>query len=58
MLMFSSDYPHVEGGRDPIGKFTAALVDAPEGVNDLFFSGNFAEMMGPVMDRVPAPAGA
>ena len=25
LYLFSSDYPHLEGGRDPIGKFERAV---------------------------------
>ena len=41
LYMFSSDYPHAEGGRDPLGRFdrsTASLGDADRA---LFFAGNF-----------------
>jgi hypothetical protein len=27
--MFSSDYPHVEGGRRPIERFEASLANTP-----------------------------
>jgi hypothetical protein len=46
LFCFSSDYPHPEGGRDPIGRFEATL----EGVNDnaleRFYTSNFADLMG------------
>ena len=32
LVMFSSDYPHVEGGRKPIERFEASLGDAGEEV--------------------------
>jgi predicted TIM-barrel fold metal-dependent hydrolase len=41
LYLFSSDYPHVEGGRDPIGKFTKALEAESEKTNETFFSENF-----------------
>lgn len=41
LYLFSSDYPHVEGGRDPIGKFTKALEAESEKTNENFFSENF-----------------
>ena len=44
--MFSSDYPHVEGGRRPIERFEASLGDAPEAVRDRFYRANFADLMG------------
>jgi predicted TIM-barrel fold metal-dependent hydrolase len=46
LLLFSSDYPHPEGGRDPVGRFEAELAGAPAEVQERFFSRNFAEMMG------------
>jgi len=44
LYMFSSDYPHVEGGRDPVGKFTQALENESATVNDNFFSENFLRL--------------
>ena len=47
MLMFASDYPHPEGGRDPIGRFEAAL-DAQaisERARERFYHLNFADLM-------------
>lgn len=46
LFMFSSDYPHPEGGRDPVGRFEASLGDASETGRDRFYQGNFAEMTG------------
>ena len=51
MLLFSSDYPHPEGTRDPLGRFVATMPDVGPVAQDKFFSGNFADMM-----RLPAPA--
>ena len=56
VCMFSSDYPHVEGGRKPLERFEASLGDASEGVRDAFYRSNFEDLMGPVIDRVPVPA--
>lgn len=44
LYLFSSDYPHVEGGRDPIGKFTKALEAESEKTNENFFSENFLRL--------------
>ncbi len=41
LYLFSSDYPHVEGGRDPIAKFEKALVDSSEAVKNGFYTENF-----------------
>jgi predicted TIM-barrel fold metal-dependent hydrolase len=48
VALFSSDYPHVEGGRNPLKRFDRSLSDA--GVSDVavqkFFAGNFESLMG------------
>ncbi len=41
LYLFSSDYPHIEGGRNPIGRFEAALADRGDGVRDKFYAENF-----------------
>jgi predicted TIM-barrel fold metal-dependent hydrolase len=46
VCLFSSDYPHVEGGRRPIERFEASLGDAPESVRDRFYRTNFLDLMG------------
>ena len=44
LFLFSSDYPHVEGGRDPIGRFEASLSNVPEATKSRFFSENFLRL--------------
>ena len=44
LYLFSSDYPHVEGGRDPIGRFETSLGDLDAAVHDKFYSENFARV--------------
>ncbi|MCU1455816.1 MAG: amidohydrolase [Acidimicrobiales bacterium] len=46
VCMFSSDYPHVEGGRRPIERFEASLGDASADVRDRFYQSNFVDLMG------------
>jgi predicted TIM-barrel fold metal-dependent hydrolase len=46
LFLFSSDYPHPEGGRDPIARFESTLGELPEESRERFYSGNFVEMMG------------
>lgn len=41
LYLFSSDYPHIEGGRDPIGKFERHLDGRTEAVKSKFYAGNF-----------------
>ncbi len=44
LYLFSSDYPHVEGGRDPIGKFDRALAGRSEETITRFCSENFLRL--------------
>ena len=44
LYMFSSDYPHIEGGRAPIARFEAGLMGVDESVKDAFYAGNFARV--------------
>ena len=44
LYLFSSDYPHVEGGRDPIGKFEGYLTEADEVVKTKFYTENFLRL--------------
>lgn len=44
LYMFSSDYPHAEGGRDPIGRFTRTTTDLTSEDQHKFFAGNFAAL--------------
>jgi len=46
VTMFSSDYPHVEGGRNPMKRFEASLEDRSDEERYGFFRGNFADLMG------------
>ena len=55
--MFSSDYPHVEGGRNPVKRFEASLAGCDAAAREAFYSGNFADLLGPTLDRVKEPAG-
>jgi predicted TIM-barrel fold metal-dependent hydrolase len=46
VCLFSSDFPHVEGGRRPIERFEASLGDATEDVRRRFYCDNFRDLMG------------
>ena len=46
LFMFSSDYPHVEGGRNPIKRFEASIAGRSDAEKEAFYSGNFAALMG------------
>jgi predicted TIM-barrel fold metal-dependent hydrolase len=54
VCLFSSDYPHVEGGRKPVERFEASLGDAAEHVRDRFYCDNFIDLMGPALHAVAA----
>ena len=41
LYMFSSDYPHAEGGRDPIGRFSRSTEALTKEDREKFFSKNF-----------------
>lgn len=42
LYMFSSDYPHAEGGRDPLGRFERSLAGFDEATKQGFFAENFS----------------
>lgn len=44
LYLFSSDYPHTEGGRQPLGRFEASLEGHEEATKDQFYSKNFARL--------------
>jgi predicted TIM-barrel fold metal-dependent hydrolase len=46
VVLFSSDYPHVEGGRKPYERFEASLGDASDAVRQAFYCDNFLDLMG------------
>jgi uncharacterized protein len=46
VVLFSSDYPHVEGGRRPIERFERSLGDVPESTRQKFYADNCADLLG------------
>jgi predicted TIM-barrel fold metal-dependent hydrolase len=46
VCMFSSDFPHVEGGRRPIERFESSLGDASVETRRSFYCDNFLDLMG------------
>jgi hypothetical protein len=50
MCLFSSDFPHVEGGRNPLKRFGEALEGIDEQTQQLFYRDNFIQMMGAGLD--------
>lgn len=45
LFMFSSDYPHVEGGRNPLKRFETSLAGCSDAERDAFYARNFADLM-------------
>jgi predicted TIM-barrel fold metal-dependent hydrolase len=46
VCLFSSDYPHVEGGRNPLKRFDASVGRLAADVQHRFFHDNFVDLMG------------
>jgi predicted TIM-barrel fold metal-dependent hydrolase len=46
VCLFSSDYPHVEGGRNPLKRFEATTAGLPAAARERFYRTNFEELMG------------
>jgi predicted TIM-barrel fold metal-dependent hydrolase len=53
VCLFSSDFPHVEGGRNPIARFERSMDAAgtTDAARERFYVENFADLLGPVLDR-------
>jgi uncharacterized protein len=46
VCLFSSDYPHVEGGRNPIKRFEQNLQSVSQRAKQGFYHDNFVDLMG------------
>ena len=46
VCLFSSDYPHVEGGRRPIERFEGSIAALSESQKQRFYFDNFVDLMG------------
>jgi len=46
LYLFSSDYPHIEGGRNPLARFEASLDSFDDEVHEKFYSANMARLIG------------
>lgn len=55
LFMFSTDYPHPEGGRDPLAKSEATMGDVAEADKHRFYYQNMADLLGPSL--VPTKSG-
>ncbi len=50
VCLFSSDFPHVEGGRNPLKRFNEALEGVSERAVTKFYRDNFIDLMGNGLD--------
>ena len=46
LFLFSSDYPHPEGGKDPLARFESSMAGVDDAAKARFYSDNFADMLG------------
>jgi predicted TIM-barrel fold metal-dependent hydrolase len=46
VCLFSTDFPHVEGGRRPVERFERSLGEASESIRNRFYAENFVDLMG------------
>jgi predicted TIM-barrel fold metal-dependent hydrolase len=49
VCLFSSDYPHVEGGRNPIQRFENSMTGLGDDAKQRFYCDNFLDLMGPAL---------
>jgi predicted TIM-barrel fold metal-dependent hydrolase len=52
VCLFSTDFPHVEGGRRPVERFERSLGDANESIRSRFYAENFVDLMGHGMPKL------
>jgi predicted TIM-barrel fold metal-dependent hydrolase len=46
LFMFSSDYPHIEGGRHPLKRFESSMLGISEPAKERFYAQNFVDLVG------------
>jgi predicted TIM-barrel fold metal-dependent hydrolase len=46
LFLFSSDYPHPEGTKDPVRLFDETMGGVDDVARERFYSGNYSDMMG------------
>jgi predicted TIM-barrel fold metal-dependent hydrolase len=46
LFMFSSDYPHIEGGRNPLKRFELSTLGTSETAKERFYAQNFVDLVG------------
>lgn len=55
ICMFSSDFPHVEGGRNPLRRFDNEVQHLSADLQDAFYRRNFEDLMGSGLDPESHP---
>ena len=62
MVLFSSDFPHIEGGRNPLKRFNESLEGVGQAERRAFYRDNFIDLMGrgldPALHDLPSLAAA
>jgi predicted TIM-barrel fold metal-dependent hydrolase len=56
ICMFSSDYPHVEGGRNPLARFGNSIQRLTDAARQRFYCDNFVDLMGSALPAALASA--
>ena len=51
LFLFSSDYPHPEGTKNPIERFESNMGDMTDAQRNRFYRGNYEAMMGSAVSR-------
>ena len=46
LFLFSSDYPHPEGTKDPVERFEDTMAGVDDAARDRFYRDNYADMLG------------
>lgn len=52
ICLFSSDYPHVEGGRNPLKRFAGSTEQCTDAELDGFYETNMVDLMGPNIPKL------
>ena len=56
VCLFSSDWPHVEGGRNPVKRFEDSMRGVGDRARQRFYCDNFVDLMGAGLSAVPRAA--
>lgn len=46
LFLFSSEYPHIEGGRNPLKRFEDSMAGIDDAAKERFYAANSTDMMG------------